>query len=104
MPRGSQGDSGKLLVFLLDHVLLLAKQKNKAEQYKVYRRVRFVLHPGSLCFYPLLAHFSPSCSSFSLSFLLMNLKCAPSSLLVHNAKTLARMVGILLTALSRTRP
>jgi hypothetical protein len=35
---GSQGDSGELLVFLLDHALLMVKQKNKAEQYKVYRR------------------------------------------------------------------
>jgi RHO1 GDP-GTP exchange protein 1/2 len=39
---GPLGDSGELLVFLLDHALLLAKQKNKAEQYKVYRRVRYV--------------------------------------------------------------
>jgi hypothetical protein len=37
---GAQGDSGELLVFLLDHALLMVKQKNKAEQYKVYRRVR----------------------------------------------------------------
>lgn len=44
---GSQGDSGELLVFLLDHALLMVKQKNKAEQYKVYRRVRFVLLPNS---------------------------------------------------------
>jgi len=36
---GSQGDSGELLVFLLDHALLMVKQKNKAEQYKVYRPV-----------------------------------------------------------------
>ncbi|KAI0272327.1 CNH domain-containing protein [Gloeopeniophorella convolvens] len=34
---GSQGDSGELLVFLLDHALLMVKQKNKADQYKVYR-------------------------------------------------------------------
>ena len=40
---GAQGDSGELLVFLLDHALLMVKQKNKAEQYKVYRRVRFTL-------------------------------------------------------------
>jgi RHO1 GDP-GTP exchange protein 1/2 len=39
---GTQGDSGELLVFLLDHALLMVKQKNKAEQYKVYRRVRYV--------------------------------------------------------------
>ena len=37
---GSQSDSGELLVFLLDHALLLVKQKNKADQFKVYRRVR----------------------------------------------------------------
>jgi hypothetical protein len=42
---GSQGDSGELLVFLLDHSLLMVKQKNKAEQYKVYRRVRYVCSP-----------------------------------------------------------
>ncbi|KAH9977526.1 RhoGEF Rgf2 [Russula compacta] len=35
---GSQGDSGELLVFLLDHALLMVKQKNKADQFKVYRR------------------------------------------------------------------
>ncbi|KAF8493205.1 CNH-domain-containing protein [Russula emetica] len=35
---GAQGDSGELLVFLLDHALLMVKQKSKAEQYKVYRR------------------------------------------------------------------
>lgn len=35
---GSQSDSGELLVFLLDHALLMVKQKNKADQYKVYRR------------------------------------------------------------------
>ncbi|KAI9510515.1 CNH domain-containing protein [Russula earlei] len=34
---GSQGDSGELLIFLLDHALLMVKQKNKADQYKVYR-------------------------------------------------------------------
>jgi RHO1 GDP-GTP exchange protein 1/2 len=39
---GAQGDSSELLLFLLDHALLMAKQKNK-EQYKVYRRVRYVL-------------------------------------------------------------
>ena len=37
---GSQSDSGELLVFLLDHALLVVKQKNKADQFKVYRRVR----------------------------------------------------------------
>jgi hypothetical protein len=42
---GPLGDSGELLVFLLDHALLMAKQKNKTEQYKVYRRV---------CYAPLL--------------------------------------------------
>ena len=45
---GSQGDSGELLVFLLDHALLMVKQKNKADQIKVYRRVSHVLHHGSL--------------------------------------------------------
>jgi hypothetical protein len=44
---GTQGDSGELLVFLLDHALLMVKQKNKAEQYKVYRRVRYVSRPDS---------------------------------------------------------
>ena len=37
---GSQSDSGELLVFLLDHALLMVKQKNKADQFNVYRRVR----------------------------------------------------------------
>ena len=45
---GSQGDSGELLVFLLDHALLMVKQKNKADQIKVYRRVSRVLHHSSL--------------------------------------------------------
>ena len=36
---GSHSDSGELLVFLLDHALLLAKQKSKGDQFKVYRRV-----------------------------------------------------------------
>jgi RHO1 GDP-GTP exchange protein 1/2 len=45
---GAQGDSGELLVFLLDHALLMVKQKNKAEQYKVYRRVRYVSRPDLL--------------------------------------------------------
>ena len=45
---GSQGDSGELSVFLLDHALLMVKQKNKAEQHKVYRRVRYVSGPDSL--------------------------------------------------------
>ncbi|KAF8268770.1 CNH domain-containing protein [Lactarius quietus] len=35
---GSQGDSGELFVFLLDHALLMAKQKSKGDQFKVYRR------------------------------------------------------------------
>jgi RHO1 GDP-GTP exchange protein 1/2 len=43
---GSQGDSGELLVFLLDHALLMVKQKSKAEQHKVYRRVRHVQRPA----------------------------------------------------------
>ena len=37
---GSQSDSGELSVFLLDHALLMVKQKNKADQFNVYRRVR----------------------------------------------------------------
>ena len=37
---GSQSDSGELLMFLLDRALLMVKQKNKADQFKVYRRVR----------------------------------------------------------------
>ena len=41
---GGQGDSAELLVFLFDHALLMVKQKNKAEQYKVYRRVSLILH------------------------------------------------------------
>jgi RHO1 GDP-GTP exchange protein 1/2 len=45
---GTQGDSGELVVFLLDHALLMVKQKNKAEQYKVYRQVRFASRPDSL--------------------------------------------------------
>jgi len=45
---GSQGDSGELMVFLLDHALLMVKQKNKADQIKVYRRVSHVLHHSSL--------------------------------------------------------
>ena len=36
---GGQGDSAELIVFLFDHALLMVKQKSKAEQYKVYRRV-----------------------------------------------------------------
>ena len=33
-----RSDSGELLVFLLDHALLMVKQKNKADQFEVYRR------------------------------------------------------------------
>jgi hypothetical protein len=36
---GSQSNSGELLVFLLDHALLMVKQKNKADQFKVYQHV-----------------------------------------------------------------
>ena len=43
---GAQGDSGELLVFLLDHALLMVKQKSK-EQYKVHRRVRFATRTDS---------------------------------------------------------
>ncbi|KAI0251796.1 RhoGEF Rgf2 [Lactifluus subvellereus] len=35
---GAQGDSSELLVFLLDHALLMVKQRNRSEQHKVYRR------------------------------------------------------------------
>ena len=43
---GSQSDNGELLVFLLDHALLMAKQKSKGDQFKVYRRVRKSCHLG----------------------------------------------------------
>ena len=36
---GNQGDSAELVVFLFDHALLMVKQKSKADQFKVYRRV-----------------------------------------------------------------
>jgi len=38
---GNQGENADLLAFLFDHAFLLVKSKwvNKAEQYKVYRRV-----------------------------------------------------------------
>ena len=42
---GSQSDSGELLVFLLDHALLMVKQKNKAAEFKVYWRVRVKVRP-----------------------------------------------------------
>ena len=42
---GSRSDSGELLVFLLDHALLMVKQKNKADQFKVYWRVRVNVTP-----------------------------------------------------------
>ena len=45
---GSQGDHGELLVFLLDHAVLMVKQKNKADQYKVYRPVSHIPRPSSL--------------------------------------------------------
>jgi RHO1 GDP-GTP exchange protein 1/2 len=95
---GSQGDSGELLVFLLDHALLMVKQKNKAEQYKVYRRVSHVQCPSSLTLNDLTTHGSPSHSSFSLSSLPMNPACAPSSLPVHRA------TGSVAVRLSRTHP
>jgi hypothetical protein len=38
--RGSQSDSRELLAFLLDHALLIVRHKNKADQFKVLRRVR----------------------------------------------------------------
>ena len=43
---GSQGESGELLVFLLDHALLMVKQKSRGDLFKVYRRVRRVLRFG----------------------------------------------------------
>lgn len=38
-PLKKQGDNAELQVFLFDHALLMVKQKNKLEQYKVYRPV-----------------------------------------------------------------
>jgi hypothetical protein len=41
--RGSsKSDSADLLVFLLDHALLIVKQRNKLNQFTVYRQVREV--------------------------------------------------------------
>jgi hypothetical protein len=41
--RGSsKSDSAELLVFLLDHALLIVKQRNKLSQFTVYRQVREV--------------------------------------------------------------
>jgi Pleckstrin homology domain len=73
---GTQGDSGELLLFLLDHVLLMVKQKNKAEQYKVYRPVRYLPlrgQPNHNCL-----HCSPSHLSFFSLSLPTNLACALS--------------------------
>src|SRR5258708_35569649 len=39
---GSLCDNGELLVIMLDHPLLMVKQKNKTKQYKVHRQVRYV--------------------------------------------------------------
>ena len=36
---GCQSDSRELLAFLLDHALLMVKEKNKADQFKVHRLV-----------------------------------------------------------------
>jgi hypothetical protein len=36
---GTQSENAELQVFLFDHALLMAKQKSKNEQYKVYRKV-----------------------------------------------------------------
>ena len=41
-----QGDSRELLIFLLDYVLLMVKQKSKRDQFKVYQWVHRVLHFG----------------------------------------------------------
>jgi len=52
-------DRGELLVILLDHVLLMVEQKNKMQQYKVYRRVRYVLHFDSyivMFYWSIIAH------------------------------------------------
>ena len=43
---GSQSDKGELLIFLLDHALLMAKQKSKGDHFNVYRRVRRALPYG----------------------------------------------------------
>ena len=93
---GSQGDSGELSVFLLDHALLMVKQKSKAEQYKVYRRVSHVHCPSSLTLNNM--HGSRSHSSFSLLSLLTNPACALSYLPVHRA------TGMVAVNLSLTRP
>jgi RHO1 GDP-GTP exchange protein 1/2 len=37
--RGGAGDKEELQVFLFDHAVLMVKQKTKADQHKVYRRV-----------------------------------------------------------------
>jgi hypothetical protein len=37
--RGGAGDKEELQVFLFDHAILMVKQKTKADQYKVFRRV-----------------------------------------------------------------
>ena len=42
---GFQSDSRELLVFLLDHALLVVKEKSKADQFKVYRGVCAKPHP-----------------------------------------------------------
>lgn len=41
---GNQGENADLMAFLFDHAFLLVKPKwvNKAEQYKVFRRVSFL--------------------------------------------------------------
>lgn len=42
---GTQSESAELQVFLFDHALVMTKQKNKLEQYKVYRKVSlYALH------------------------------------------------------------
>jgi hypothetical protein len=43
--RGGAGDKEDLQVFLFDHALLMVKQKTKADQYKVFRRVSSSFEP-----------------------------------------------------------
>lgn len=44
---GTQSESAELQVFLFDHAILMVKQKNKNEQYKVYRKVRTLFFASS---------------------------------------------------------
>lgn len=47
---GTQVDTGDLQVFLFDHALVMTKPKNKADQYKVYRRVSTFRWPCNFFF------------------------------------------------------